>query len=272
MKKLTLNITTCFLLVGIIPGNINATGIPTVDVAAIAQSIIEYKQMLEDYAMQIQQYENMVTQLQQQVRMVEMQTTNLKNLGSFNWDNLGSIIKQQKRIMNNVGGISYDLGNISNKFENTYKDFNGYENDFSNATNEKQRNKIYSDKYKEITELNQNTLNGTFQKLENSYNQIDREDQTLDNLKSRSENAEGNLQVLQASNDLLTFQIDEIRKLKTTVMDQSNAMTNYMAMQNNEKILQQSKSEAFLNRGSINNIYDTKNNPNNFVRKVTPSW
>ncbi|MCG3674326.1 P-type conjugative transfer protein TrbJ [Aliarcobacter butzleri] len=250
IKKTLLSITTTCLLLTSTPYSVNATGIPTVDVAAIVQQVMAYQQMLQDYAMQIQQYENMVTQLQQQVRMVEMQTTNLKNLGSFNWDNLGSIIKQQKRIMNNVGGISYDLGNISNKFENTYKDFNGYENDFSNATNEKQRNKIYSDKYKEITELNQNTLNGTFQKLENSYNQIDREDQILDNLKSRSESAEGNLQVLQASNDLLTFQIDEIRKLKTTVMDQSNAMTNYMAMQNNEKILQQSKNEALQERDS----------------------
>lgn len=268
MKRLTLSIVATFFLLSSTPNNINASGIPTVDVAAIAQSIMEYKQMLEDYAMQIQQYENMVTQLQQQVRMVEMQTTNLKNLGSFNWENLGSIIKQQRKIMNSVGGISYDLGNISNKFEKTYKDFSGYEDDFASATSEKQRNKLYSDRYKEITELNQNTLNGTLQKLENSYNQIDKEDETLNNLKSRSESAEGNLQVLQASNDLLAFQIDEIRKVRTTIMDQSNAMTNYMATKNNDKILQQAKSEAFLNKNQIDNIYDTKTNPNNFIRQA----
>lgn len=248
IKKTLLSITTTCLLLTSTPYSVNASGIPTVDVAAIAQSVIEYKQMLEDYAMQIQQYENMVTQLQQQVRLVEMQTTNLKNLDSFEWENLGSIIKQQRKIMNNVGGISYDLGSISNKFEKTYKNFNGYEDDFTTATNENQRNKLYSDKYKEITELNQNTLSGTLQKLENSYNQIENEDQTLDTLKSRSQSAEGNLQVLQATNDLLAFQIDEIRKLRTTIMDQSNAMTNYMAAQNNEKILEQAKNEALRER------------------------
>lgn len=273
MKKLTLSIVTTFFLLSSTQNNVNASGIPTVDVAAIAQSIMEYKQMLEDYAMQIQQYENMVTQLQQQVRMVEMQTTNLKNLGSFRWENLGSILSQQRMIMNRVEGISYDLGNVSDRFEKTYKDFNGYEDDFSNAKDEKQRNKLYSDRYKEITATNQNTLNGTLQKLENSYKQIDKEDQTLNNLKSRSESAEGNLQVLQASNDLLAFQIDEIRKLRATVMDQSNAMTNYAAAQNNEKILGQARDEKIDDKGNRKSVND--NSPfkaNDFVRKASPLW
>ncbi|HDX6305905.1 TPA: P-type conjugative transfer protein TrbJ, partial [Campylobacter fetus subsp. venerealis] len=58
---------------------------------------------------------------------------------------------------------------------------------------------------------------------------------------------------------LLVYQVDEARKLRVALMDQTNALANYMAMQNNEKILQQAKSEAFLNRNNINNPYDHKN-------------
>ncbi|WP_024962931.1 type IV secretion system protein [Campylobacter ureolyticus] len=41
-------------------GNANASGIPTIDVAAIAQAVLGYTQTLKDYAEQIKQYEQMV--------------------------------------------------------------------------------------------------------------------------------------------------------------------------------------------------------------------
>ncbi|MFH5269075.1 P-type conjugative transfer protein TrbJ, partial [Campylobacter coli] len=54
-------------------------------------------------------------------------------------------------------------------------------------------------------------------------------------------NSNGNLQAVQATNDLLAYQIDEIRKLRSVIMDQSNMLTNYLASQNNEKILDDAK-------------------------------
>ncbi len=268
MKRLTLSIvTTCFLSFGV-PNSINAGGIPTIDVAAIAQHIQSYSQQLKDYTMQIQQYEQMYSQLQQQLRMVEMQTTNLKNLANYDWKDLGSVLQQSRMIMNRIDAISYDAGNMSNKFENTYKDFNSYKDDFSSASNENSRNQLFSDRYKQIRETNQNTMNGTLQKLELSYKELDNESKEINNLKDRSAKAEGNLQVLQASNDLLAYQIDEARKLRVTMMDQTNAMTNYMAAQNNEKILGQARDEAIDNKANRRNIYDTKDDMSQFVRKV----
>ncbi|HGH4010826.1 TPA: P-type conjugative transfer protein TrbJ, partial [Campylobacter coli] len=60
-------------------------------------------------------------------------------------------------------------------------------------------------------------------------------------LKQNSQNSNGNLQAVQATNDLLAYQIDEIRKLRSVIMDQSNMLTNYLASQNNEKILDDAK-------------------------------
>ncbi|EKO5297811.1 hypothetical protein P0J98_001074, partial [Campylobacter coli] len=53
-------------------------------------------------------------------------------------------------------------------------------------------------------------------------------------------------QAVQATNDLLAYQIDEIRKLRSVIMDQSNMLTNYLASQNNEKILDDAKCEPHL--------------------------
>ncbi len=240
MRKFTLHVITSLVLTISSFG----AGIPTVDVASIAQAVTNYQQQLKDYVMQIQQYEQMYSQLQQQIRMVEMQSQNLKNLDNYQWDNLGSILYRQRVLMNGLNNISYDVGNVSSKFENTYKDFSGYQSDFSSASNQSVRNQAYSERYRQITETNQNTLKGTMQKLELSYQDLDSESNTIAALRKRSSNAEGNLQVLQANNDLLAYLIDEMRKLRVTMMDQSNAMTNYLAAQNNKEILKQADLEA----------------------------
>ncbi|EOV7169036.1 P-type conjugative transfer protein TrbJ, partial [Campylobacter coli] len=117
----------------------------------------------------------------------------------------------------------------------------GYSNDLENATNESERNKIYSDRYKQIAETNQNTFNGTLQQLELRYQDLESEDALIAKLKQNSQNSNGNLQAVQATNDLLAYQIDEIRKLRSVIMDQSNMLTNYLASQNNEKILDDAK-------------------------------
>ncbi|MDY0264559.1 MAG: P-type conjugative transfer protein TrbJ [Sulfurospirillum cavolei] len=168
--------------------------------------------------------------------------------------------------MNGLNAISYDAGNVSSKFENTYKDYDGYSSELSSASNQAARNTAYSDRYKQITATNQNTLNGTMQKLQLSYEDLDSESSTIAALKKRSDDAEGNLQVLQATNDLLTYLIDEIRKLRVTTMDQTNAIANYLAAQNNEKILQQAKTEAFLNKDNVDNPFDTNEDMRSFSK------
>ncbi|EDP6893719.1 P-type conjugative transfer protein TrbJ [Campylobacter lari] len=230
-KKTTLVLATT-MLIGF--SNVHAGGIPVIDVSAIANQV-------KDYAMQLQQYEQMYSQLQQQIQMVKMQKQNLENLSREDWQNLSTVLYQVRGIMNRVDGISYDIGNVSKKFESTYKNFSGYSDDLSNANNENERNKLYSERYNEIRQLNQNTFNGTLQQLELQYKDLESEDTLVSKLKERSQNSKGNLQVVQATNDLIAYQIDEIRKLRAVIMDQSNMLTNYLASQNNKDILEQAK-------------------------------
>ncbi|RAZ45573.1 P-type conjugative transfer protein TrbJ [Campylobacter hyointestinalis subsp. lawsonii] len=239
-----------------------AGGIPTVDVASIAQQLKGYQQQIKDYAMQLQQYQQLYSQLQQQIQMVKMQTQNLKTLSSYDWQNLNVALYQARNIMQKVDGISYDLGNVSRKFEETYKDFNGYSSDINSAKDENARNKIFSDRYKQIQETNQNTLNGTLQKLELANKEFENEDKIISDLKNRSQNAEGNLQAIQATNDLLVYQVDEARKLRVAIMDLTNALANYMAMQNNQRIMQQAKIDKFLENAENAGSSWGKSNPN----------
>ena len=84
---------------------------------------------------------------------------------------------------------------------------------------------------------------GTLQKLELEEKDFDSEEAIVKKLKERSANSKGNLEVLQAGNDLMAYQIDETRRLRVTLMTQANAITNYLSAQNNKEILQDAKSK-----------------------------
>ncbi|EAJ4707977.1 P-type conjugative transfer protein TrbJ [Campylobacter jejuni] len=229
VKKATSTIIAT-LIIG--TNNAFAGGIPVIDLSAIANQV-------KDYAMQLQQYEQLYQQLQQQ---------NLQNLGKYDWENLGTILYQVNNVMNQVNGLSYDIGNVSKKFEDTYKDFTGYSDDLTNATNEKERYELYSDRYKQIAQTNQNTFKGTLQQLELQYQDLQNEDTIISKLKERSEGSKGNLQAIQATNDLITYQIDEVRKLRVTLMNQNNMLTNYLASQNNKDVLDEAKYKKISER------------------------
>ncbi|MBZ7936311.1 P-type conjugative transfer protein TrbJ [Campylobacter sp. B0100352/1] len=239
VKKATLVLATA-LTIGT-TNNVFAGGIPVIDISAITNQI-------KDYAMQLQQYEQLYQQLQQQLQMVKMQQQNLQNLGKYDWRNLSTILYQVNNVMNQVNGLSYDIGNVSKKFENIYKNFTDYSDDLTNATNENERYKLYSDRYKQIMETNQNTFKGTLKQLELQYQDLESEDSIISRLKQRSQDSQGNLQVIQATNDLIAYQIDEVRKLRIALMNQNNMLTNYLASQNNKEILDEAKFNKMSER------------------------
>lgn len=225
----------------------NLGAITVFDPSNFAQNILQVLSQAKDYAEQARHYQELARQLQQQMEMVRMQTQNLQNLSKYDWQNLGALLYKMKNVYSSVEAISYDMGNVSEIFDEHYKDFEGYYGDIANASNEEERGKTFAERYRNIAKANQNTLKGTLQKLELEEKDFDSEEAIVKKLKERSANSKGNLEVLQAGNDLIAYQIDELRKLRVTLMTQTNAMTNYMAAKNNENVLESAKSENFYN-------------------------
>lgn len=241
MKRLTFSIATAILL----STTSASAGIPVIDVASIAQAVTNYSQMIKDYTLQLQQYEQMYSQLQQQLLMVEMQQRNLKRLTNYDFRDTRSILLNTRQIMTRVQTISYDAEGVARSFEKTYGDFEKYNNMLNEAQNEEEKAELFSNKYKEIAMINQNTIDGTLQKLEARYEELDNETYELTTLKNRSSNSVGQLEALQAIGDLIAYNVEETRKLRFLMMDQTNAMLNYYASLNNKEILNQAKTKNF---------------------------
>lgn len=227
---------------------LNVSAMTVFDPSNFMQAIFQVLNQAKDYSNQLQQYQELAEQLQQQLKMVEMQERDLKNLGSMDWEDFGSILYKLRNVMTKVDAISYDMGNVSQQFSSTFKDFDGYYNMLQNASNENARIESFNEQYKNITQKNQNTLNGALQQLELQYQDLDSETAIINQLKSRSQSAQGNLQALQAGNDLAAYQIDEIRRLRVTLMNQTNVLTTYMATKNNEEVMRNANEKKISER------------------------
>ena len=125
--------------------------------------------------MQVQQYQQQFQQLQQQLMMVEMQKRNLQQLGNYSWRDYNAILMQSKQIMYAMDAVSYDLNNVSQKLNKLYKSHSGYTDELNNAKDGNEVNNIYTTNSQQIKKTNQDTLSGTLQKLEHSYNDLDSE-------------------------------------------------------------------------------------------------
>lgn len=214
-----------------------ASGIPTVDIAAIAGQI-------KDFMMQVQQYEQIYSQLQQQVNMVKMAQLNLKQLSKFDWQTLDSILYQTNNVMNSVGVLSYNTENLANQFNNIYKSPETLRQNYINSTNEQRMLNSYNDN-KRINETLRITSRATLEKMKLSIKQLEEESKTIKQLKERSENSEGQLQVIQATNDLLAYQIDELRKIRIAMMDQIAMLSNLIAAQSMKEQAMEEKINEF---------------------------
>lgn len=86
----------------------NAGGIPTIDVAAIAQQVMGYTQTLKDYAEQIKQYEQMVKDTMNMEKQMKELGVDMNSVYEILGD-AQSMINQMQNIYENVNNIPNDI-------------------------------------------------------------------------------------------------------------------------------------------------------------------
>lgn len=225
-----------------------------------AQLMAIFTKETAQYAKQLQQYVAQVQQLQQDIMTVQMMTQNLQDLSNFNWTDFAVSVAGLQNAMNAVNGISYSMANFDTMFSNQFK---GYSNYYSIANNEsltpEQKASSFSQQYQLINENNRNTIKGTLDSLGYQENDFANENATIATLKSNSANAAGNKAVIQAANDIALFQVDQIRKMRLTMMSQINMTAQYMAAENERKEINQSvldTSKIIIKPNRTDNNYE----------------
>ncbi len=105
MKKVMLSIATASVL---FLNSANASGIPTIDVAAIAQAVTSYTQSLKDYSEQIKQYEQMVKDTLNFEKQMKEFGVDMSDVNQILGD-ATKMIDDMKNIYSNVQNIPEDI-------------------------------------------------------------------------------------------------------------------------------------------------------------------
>lgn len=259
MKKFLVSITTAATLAI----NSYAGGGGFAGATEVTQ-ILNNAQLMSIYGEEVQQYQTMMNQLttqmnqlQQDIMSVQMMTQNLQNLSNFNWQDFAMSVSGLQNVMNSANGISYAMSNYDNMFNNQFK---GYNNWYSIANNNSltpgQKANSFSQQYQTINQTTRDTVKGTLDSLNLQMNDFQNEAATINTLKNNSAGAAGNKAVIQAANDIALFQVDQLRKMRLTMMNQINMTSQFMAAENERREIEAARGVQKSTQGSTPVIGD----------------
>jgi P-type conjugative transfer protein TrbJ len=248
MKKFTISI----ILAASFTVNLSASGAiaGATEFTQLAQWAGDQTAWSADYAKQVNQLNTQMNQLQQDIMGVQMMTQNLQDLSNFDWQDFAVNVSNLKGVMQSANALSYTMGNFDQMFSDNYK---GYANYYSTANSGSltpgQKAESFSQQYQQLNTNTRNTIKGTLDSLGLQEDDFSNEASIINTLKSTSAGAAGNKAVIQAANDIALFQVDQMRKLRSTVMSQINLQSQYMATENEKNEISEAQLQYRRTQG-----------------------
>ena len=211
----------------------HAFALPVFDAGAFGQNIV-------DAAKTLQQINNQISQLQNDAQMLINQAKNLIKLPGSIAGNLQSSLHQLDNLIRNANGVAYKISEIDQKFQDLYPD------EYSSATS---NNQIFQDA-KAIWQQAKQGFQHSMHVQANVVEQV-RNDQTiLDGLISDSQSATGNLQVMQAGNQIQALAAKQNMQLQSLLAASARAEALNEAAKLQSKEQARARFQNFLGDGS----------------------
>ncbi len=230
-RKILLHI--CFFFVVIFFGvTAQAQGVPTFDAASVAQSSITAQQSL--------------IQTQQQMQQLQNQIQNTANPNSFVWDHTNQTVGNEVSNLNTLNAYKQQAGGL-----------NSYLNQFSNA-NQYQSTCIGSSNCTDaqIQQLNASQYNGiAAQKIANDnmllnvdtqQQQLQADASNLIQLQQNAQSSTGQMQAMQAGNQLVSNQAAQLMQIRTLLVAQQTAEATRAETASDQEAKAQAAHDAFV--------------------------
>jgi P-type conjugative transfer protein TrbJ len=186
-----------------------ASGIPVYDVSNLAQNLLTAQRSLE--------------QINNQLKMLE----------SLDFDSSGdvaNILNETNSVLNQVEGIAYSVGQISEEYANAYpEDMNGMS-------------------YEDLGSLKDSILQQTRSAQEHAMElqasvagSIPQTRMTVDEIVSRSNAAPGTTAAVQANTQMLATLSAQMSQMQALLMSQTRALNTYIQEQNSRALVAQER-------------------------------
>ncbi len=195
-----------------------------------------FSQNILTAARELQQIENQVTSLQNEAQMLINQARNLTSLPYSSLQQLTSTMQRTQQLISQAQGVVYNVGNIQSQFQSLYP--HGY----TGATSSGQLIANAQARW-------QNTLSGFQDALKTGATVVGNLGSTqtqLSALVSSSQGATGALQAMQAGNQLLALQSQQLADLTALLAAQGRALSLQGAQTASGQAQAQEQLQRFL--------------------------
>lgn len=198
-------------------------------------------ELVMQYVTQVQQYATQLENLQNDIQQLETMMKNLESLPSGAWNHFIGQMVNLKNIVQESEAITFAASNLDSKFNAMYPGYSGYETMAAQLLNP--RTTSFTDHYKKINKSMRDNINGQLKSLNLQMQDFETDASTISTLQQQSRNADGNLKVLQAANEIALHQTEENKKLRWTLMTQANTQAAWVSAQNEKSTAQRALSE-----------------------------
>ncbi|MEN5023232.1 P-type conjugative transfer protein TrbJ [Pantoea agglomerans] len=215
-------------------------GIPTIDVANITQTTVSAINNVQAVAKQIQQYQ---TQLQQYQNMLQ----NTVAPAAYVWDQAQSTINKLYQAQDTLNYYKNQTGSID-AYLKRYQDVSFYRS----SPCFKASMTCSDSELQALHDADQNNSEAIKRANDASLKTIDQQQDTLRtdasnlaSLQSQASNATGQMQAIQAANQLASAQANQLLQIRSLLVSQQNAATTLAQVQADKEAQQAAASANF---------------------------
>lgn len=192
------------------------------------------------------QIENQITQITQLAEQIQNQLSIYKNmlqntaqLPNQIWGEVEGDLNQLRSLVNQGQGIAFSMGNADDLLKQRFKSYADLKTNLPTAD-------TFSSTYQSWSNTNRDTIAGTLKAASLTAEQFDSEEDTMSELRSMSQSADGQMKALQVGHQIAAQQVAQMQKLRGIVSQQATLMGTWLQSEQTDKDLAQARREEFF--------------------------
>ena len=189
---------------------------------------------------QITQITQLAEQIQNQLNIYQNMLQNTAQLPNHIWGQVEGDLNQLQNIVKQGQGIAFSMGNADDLLKQRFKSYADLKTGLPNADS-------FSSTYQTWSDTNRDTISSTLKAASLTAEQFATEEDTMDQLRSMSQSADGQMKALQVGHQIAAQQVAQMQKLRGIVSQQTTMMGTWLQSEQTDKDLAQARRERFFN-------------------------
>ncbi|MCG8273826.1 P-type conjugative transfer protein TrbJ [Aquamicrobium sp. NLF2-7] len=197
-------------------------------------------QSAEQIRNQVTQITQLAEQIQNQLRIYENMLQNTAQLPNHIWGQVENDLNRLRGLVQQGQGMAFSMGNIDDVLKSRFASFSELKTGLANGES-------FSTSYQSWSDTNRDTIASTLRAAGLTADQFSSEEATMDQLRSMSQSADGQMKALQVGHQIAAQQVAQSQKLRGLVSQQVTMMATWYQSEQAARDLTQTQREQFFN-------------------------